>query len=284
MDYHFIKNAEQYFDERGCLDWFWIEGLSGKHRFYIVNHEMNHIPYLPVNVLEVRPIGQEEVFDISVAQTESFVASGITVHNCIPSRMTIGQLVEEICSKTYCIEGISGKFCTPFEPFSIEKIEQKLHNLGFNRFGNEVMYNPYTGKIMAHNVFICPVRYQKLKHMVYDKIHCRARGQYTILTRQPMEGRSRGGELKIGEMERDCIISHGCTAVLRDRLCLSSDKYEMPVCAKCGLIAIANDDKTECKRCKSVTNVYRVQIPYACKLLFQELMACCIVPRIRLLE
>ena len=129
LDYKFIKNAEQYFEERGCLHWFWIEGVTGEHRTYIVTHDMNYVPYLPINVLETRYMGQEEVFDISVSQTESFLASGIAVHNCVPSRMTCGQLIEALKSKvnTFLLSSEPEKEwmtdCTPFRDSKVPELE-----------------------------------------------------------------------------------------------------------------------------------------------------------------
>lgn len=143
------------------------------------------------------------------------------------------------------------------------------------------MYNGHTGRRLSAMIFLGPTYYQRLKHMVDDKIHSRGRGPVQILTRQPAEGRSRDGGLRFGEMERDCMIAHGAAHFLKERLFDQSDAYRVHVCERCGLIAIANLKKNsfECRGCKNKTDIVQVHIPYACKLLFQELMAMAIAPR-----
>ena len=127
-------------------------------------------------------------------------------------------------------------------------------------------------------MFAGPVFYQKLKHMVMDKMHARAKGPRAVLTRQPTEGRSRDGGLRLGEMERDCLIGYGASALIMERLMISSDAFTANVCEGCGLMGYDG----WCQRCRSGENVSRIRLPYACKLLFQELQSMNIATRLRL--
>lgn len=122
------------------------------------------------------------------------------------------------------------------------------------------MYNGHTGRRLTAMIFLGPTYYQRLKHMVDDKIHSRGRGPVQILTRQPAEGRSRDGGLRFGEMERDCMIAHGAAHFLKERLFDQSDAYRVHVCERCGLIAIANLKKNsfECRGCKNKTDIVQV--------------------------
>ncbi|CAG8440093.1 18809_t:CDS:10, partial [Acaulospora morrowiae] len=204
--------------------------------------------------------------------------------HAIPSRMTVGHLIECLLGKLVVITGNEGD-STPFTDVTVESISSKLKELGHQSYGNEVMYNGYTGKKLRTYVFIGPTYYQRLKHMVHDKIHSRSRGPLNILTRQPVEGRSREGGLRFGEMERDCMISHGASLFLKERLFDVSDPFSIHVCDLCGLMAIANPSKGiyECRICKNSIKVSQIEIPYACKMLFQELMSMNISPRFTLL-
>eukprot|EP00002_Diphylleia_rotans_P011826 TRINITY_DN2327_c0_g1_i1.p1 TRINITY_DN2327_c0_g1~~TRINITY_DN2327_c0_g1_i1.p1 ORF type:complete len:1170 (+),score=228.73 TRINITY_DN2327_c0_g1_i1:104-3613(+) len=201
--------------------------------------------------------------------------------HAIPSRMTIAQLIECLQGKVAALQGKSGD-ATPFVARDIANdISKELHRLGYQKHGNEVMYSGHTGRKMEALHFLGPTYYQRLKHMVDDKIHARARGPTQNLTRQPLEGRSREGGLRFGEMERDCMISHGSAYFLRERLMEQSDAYEVNVCNKCGLFAKRDDDGSySCRGCGNSYEISRVLLPYACKLLFQELMAMCVAPRI----
>jgi DNA-directed RNA polymerase II subunit RPB2 len=221
--------------------------------------------------------------------TEDGVIPDIIVNpHAIPSRMTIGQLMECLLGKLCTIQGEQGD-ATPFRGASIHQISQELKKNGYDPLGAETLYNGMTGTKMHGKVFIGPTYYQRLKHMVMDKQHSRSRGPVQILTRQPVEGRAREGGLRFGEMERDCIISHGAANVLSERLFEQSDPFIATVCCKCGLLAQPIADKTLlrqkkpfCKVCNSTESVHDVRMPYAFKLLVQELMAMNITARLRL--
>ena len=212
---------------------------------------------------------------------EGTVPDLIVNPHAIPSRMTIGHLVECILSKRGALNGMAGD-ATPFCGQVVEDIAQELHDLGYQRYGNEQMYNGFTGKKFEVLTFLGPTYYQRLKHMVGDKMHSRGRGPVQILTRQPTEGRSRDGGLRFGEMERDCMISHGAARFLKERLMDVSDKYRIHVCDICGLICEANLNQNTyyCRGCKERERISQIKLPYASKLLFQELMGMMIAPRI----
>lgn len=216
---------------------------------------------------------------------EGIVPDIIMNPHAIPSRMTLGHLFECILGKVSALDGTEGD-ATPFRAnVSLEVIADALQNLGYERYGNEIFTNGRTGKRLRAKLFFGPTYYQRLKHMVADKVHGRARGPKNQLLRQPLEGRSRNGGLRFGEMERDCLIAHGVSALLRDRLFENSDRYYVCVCKNCGLIAVQNSqNEMKCKGCKEKGKFGILEIPYAFKLVLQELVSMCIAPRLSLSE
>uniref|UniRef100_A0A7S3DCE0 DNA-directed RNA polymerase subunit beta n=2 Tax=Palpitomonas bilix TaxID=652834 RepID=A0A7S3DCE0_9EUKA len=211
---------------------------------------------------------------------EGVVPDIIVNPHAIPSRMTIGQLIECLLGKVLCQTGDEGD-STPFTDVTVDNVAELLHNHGYQKHANEVLYNGHTGRRINAMIFIGPTYYQRLKHMVDDKIHARARGPVQILTRQPMEGRARDGGLRFGEMERDCMIAHGAAHFLKERLFEQSDRYRTHVCDHCGMIAVANlsENTFSCQVCGNGSHVSQIELPYACKLLFQELMSMAVAPR-----
>jgi len=215
--------------------------------------------------------------------------------HAIPSRMTIAQLKETLLGKVLLELGMFGDG-TSFGNLDIKTIIGELQKLGYESHGNEVMYNGLTGEQLETSIFIGPVFYQRLKHMVADKQHSRAIGPMVNLTRQPAEGRSRDGGFRIGEMERDVMIAHGMSKFCRERLYDVSDKYSAYVCRKCGMLAAYNDGSQKtaipgretgsefsvhlCNTCHNMTDFARVEIPYAYKLMSQELQTINVVPRL----
>uniref|UniRef100_A0A6C0LJE8 DNA-directed RNA polymerase n=1 Tax=viral metagenome TaxID=1070528 RepID=A0A6C0LJE8_9ZZZZ len=200
--------------------------------------------------------------------------------HAIPSRMTIGQLKETLLGKVLLELGLFGDG-TSFGDFNIADIRKELLKVGYECDGNELLYDGITGQQHECSVFMGPVFYQRLKHMVNDKTHSRSIGPMVNLTRQPAEGRSRDGGLRFGEMERDAMISHGASRFTKGRMYDVSDKYSVHVCKKCGLIANYNDKMNIhcCNNCDNRADFAYIEIPYSCKLLFQELNTMNIAPR-----
>jgi len=212
--------------------------------------------------------------------------------HAIPSRMTIGQLKETLLGKVLIHLGMFGDG-TSFGDLDVKTIASELQKLGYESYGNEIMYDGLSGEQFDASIFIGPVFYQRLKHMVNDKQHSRSIGPMVNLTRQPAEGRSRDGGFRIGEMERDVMLAHGMSRFCRERLYDVSDKYSVHVCKKCGMIAQYNDASAsnnmmskfsftvhKCSVCDNTTDFAYVEIPYAFKLMAHELQTINCVPRL----
>jgi DNA-directed RNA polymerase II subunit RPB2 len=214
--------------------------------------------------------------------------------HAIPSRMTIGYLLELLSGKVGALRGHLVD-ATPFLNPDTESIKQILKSLGFRNDGTEYMMSGITGEQMDVAFFIGPMYYMRLKQMANDKIHSRARGPRTGLTMQAPEGRARDGGLRIGNMEKDSQIAHGMASFLKERFMETADLYEVHICSICGLFAqrmLRRDHKPYktkhdiyfCNSCKNKTKISKVRMPYAFKLLLQELMAMNIAPRIRTVD
>lgn len=203
--------------------------------------------------------------------------------HAVPSRMTIAQLIECLMGKTVTNLGMFGD-ATAFNKVDVGKLGDLLSKLGYERNCDEILYNGRTGEQLKVKIFIGPTYYQRLKHMVDDKIHSRATGPNVILTRQPVEGRGRGGGLRFGEMERDCILSHGAANFLKETLQDRSDNYRLHVCKLCGLVCMVNRDAniTYCKNCANKEfDFMEARVPYAFKLFVQELETMGVAPRLQ---
>lgn len=200
--------------------------------------------------------------------------------HAVPSRMTIAQLMETMYGKVCCEKGTLGDG-TPYSHLKVGNLRDQLLGFGMHPYGNEVLYNGQTGQMMEAEIFMGPTFYQRLKHMVIDKKHSRARGPIVSLTRQPCEGRSRDGGLRVGEMERDCMLSHGAAMFTKERLMDVSDPFTTGFCKSCGNLAVVNPEENiyHCGTCGIKTQFELKTIPYAVKLWSQELEAMHIVPR-----
>jgi DNA-directed RNA polymerase subunit B len=231
--------------------------------------------------------GQKGVIGMLVNQedlpySEDGVVPDIMINpHAFPSRMTVGQFMESLGGKAASLRGtiVDG---SAFLGEKFDSIKNVLEQYGFKHTGKETMYDGRTGKKFPADVYMGVVYYQKLHHMVADKIHSRARGQVQMLTKQPTEGRARGGGLRFGEMERDCLIAYGASMMLKDRLLEESDKAEINVCERCGLLAYYDVKQRRfiCRVCGEKSKISSVVIAYAFKLLLQEMMSLNVAPRL----
>jgi DNA-directed RNA polymerase II subunit RPB2 len=208
-----------------------------------------------------------------------FTASGLVPDiiinpHAIPSRMTVAQLMECVMGKACCSMGIFGD-ATPFSNISIQDIQKALvEQCGLEPNGNELLYNSRTGEQIQAQIFMGPTFYQRLKHMVVDKIHSRgASGPVVMLTRQPAEGRAREGGLRLGEMEVECNWAHGTLQFLKERFMECSDNFRVFVCKRCGMMMPANPEVKlfQCSACRNNIAFGEIRIPYATKLFLQEI-------------
>jgi len=235
--------------------------------------------------------GQKGVVGIlAKAEDLPYTADGISPDvlinpHAFPSRMTVGMMMESITGKAAAIRGRKVD-ASAFVGEKMEDVKDVMKDAGFEYSGKEIMYDGKTGKKFPVEVFIGVVYYQKLHHMVADKIHARARGQVQMLTKQPTEGRARGGGLRFGEMERDCIIAYGASMILKDRLLDESDKSDIFVCERCGLVAYHDIKQRRfyCRVCDKKGKVSSVSVAYAFKLLLQEMSCLNIAPRLLIKE
>ncbi len=231
--------------------------------------------------------GQKGVIGLIVNQTDvPFTANGVVPDlifspHSVPSRMTMSHLIELLGGK---VASLSGRFIdgTLFDAEPESDLRKELLGLGFRENGTEVMYNGITGDRYTARIYVGSQYYLKLKHMVANKIHSRARGPIQLLTRQPTEGRAKEGGLRLGEMEKDTFVAHGASLLLKERF--DSDKTIIPVCENCGTFAIEDsfNKKSYCPLCADDTEINKIEISYAFKLFLDEIKAMGILPKLEL--
>ena len=270
--------------EEGVVDYVMITENEEGNRLVQVRLRDQRIPEIGDKFCSRH--SQKGIVGMIVPESDMpFTAAGIIPDmlfspHSIPSRMTIAHLLELIGGKTGALAGrvVDG---TTFDSEPEEKIRKELLSMGFSENGTETLYNGITGERMDARIFIGNMYYLKLKHMVANKIHSRARGPIQLLTRQPTEGRAKEGGLRLGEMEKDTFVAHGSSLLLKERF--DSDKTVVPVCEKCGIIAIHDTykDKRYCPICGDV-EVNDIEISYAFKLILDEFKSLGIYPKLKM--
>ena len=225
--------------ERGIVDRVLVTTNQDGLRFVKVRMRTTKVPQIGDKFASRH--GQKGTIGITYRQEDMpFTREGIVPDliinpHAIPSRMTIAHLIECQLSKVAALKGFEGD-ATPFTDVTVDSVSKLLRGHGYQSRGFEIMYNGHTGRKLVAQIFLGPTYYQRLRHMVDDKMHARARGPVQILTRQPVEGRARDGGLRFGEMERDCMVAHGASAFLKERLFEVSDPFRVHVCDICGLM------------------------------------------------
>lgn len=293
----FLSNVDQYtltIENRRESSIAIRHGEKGVVDFVLIteNEEGNKLVQVKIRDQRIPEIGdkftsrhgQKGVIGLIVPQADMpYTASGITPDllfspHGIPSRMTISHLIELVGGKVGALQGryVDG---TMFDSEPEAELRKELLKLGFRENGTETMYSGLTGEQFQVKIFIGDMYYLKLKHMVANKIHARARGPIQLLTRQPTEGRAKEGGLRLGEMEKDTFVAHGASLLLKERF--DSDKTVVPICESCGMIAVHDEYKKRsyCPLCGDSVEISYVELSYAFKLMMDEFKSLCIHPK-----
>jgi len=269
--------------ERGVVDMVIITENEDGNKLVQIKLRQHKIPEVGDKFASRH--GQKGIISHLIPQENMpFFTSGITPDiifspHGIPSRMTISHLIEILASK---VGALSGEYIdgTSFDAIPEKDLRKTLKNLGFREDGTEVGYNGTTGEKFQARIFVGDIFYLRLKYMVASKMHARATGQVQLLTRQPIEGRSEGGGLRVGEMEKDCFVAHGAAMALKERF--DSDRTLLRVCESCGMFATYDSfkNKETCSRCGTGGAVSVIEMSYAFKLLLDEIKAMGVYPKI----
>ncbi len=229
--------------------------------------------------------GQKGVIGLIIPHEDMpFTSSGMVPDlifspHSIPSRMTVSHLLESVAGKT---GSLSGRYVdgTTFDSEKEFNIRKELQDMGFRENGTELMYNGITGEAFEVKIFIGNQYYMKLKHMVSNKMHSRARGPIQLLTRQPTEGRAKEGGLRLGEMEKDTFVAHGASLLLKERF--DSDRTILPVCEDSGLLAIHDTfrNRKYSPIAGDSAEISDIEMSYAFKLFLDELKSIGIYPKL----
>lgn len=268
--------------EKGTVDLVLLSENEEGNRLIQVRLRENRIPEIGDKFISRH--GQKGVIGLVVPEQDiPFSEKGMRPDilfnpHGLPKRMTVAHLIEMLAGKVGSLDGryIDG---TAFDSEPEEELRASLEKLGFKEDGTEVMYNPITGKQYSVRIYIGNMYYQRLKHMVANKMHSRARGPIQLLTRQPTEGRAKEGGLRLGEMEKDTFIAHGASLLLKERF--DSDKTIVPLCEKCGLIAVydSRKNKSYCPTCGDNVEINNIELSYSFKLFMDELRSFGVYPK-----
>ena len=271
--------------EEGVIDFVLLTKTSEGNKLVQVRMRVERKPEIGDKFISRH--GQKGVIGMVLPPADMpFTASGITPDlifspNGIPSRMSMSHILEIIGAKVGALKGkdIDG---TTFNAEPEEELRKQLLELGFRDDGTETMYNGKTGEMIKAKIYVGNMYYLKLKHQVANHIHARARGPVQLLTRQPTEGRAKEGGLRLGEMEKDTFVAHGASLLLKERF--DSDKTILPVCEKCGSIAIYDYRKNRayCPVCGDKTEITNIEMSYAFKLFMDEIKSLGIYPKLQL--
>lgn len=268
--------------EKGIIDAVFVTVDGDGRKIVQVRTRDNRVPELGDKFSA--PHGQKGVVGMIAPEEDlPFTSQGIKPDlifnpHGIPGRMTVSYLIELLAGKVGCLQGKTID-ATAFSGQRVEELEKFLLELGFREDGKETLYDGLTGNPLEAKIFIGNMYYLKLRHMVANKIQMRASGKITLLTRQPVEGRARGGALRLGEMEKDALVAHGASLLLKERF--SSDNVIVNICPKCGSFGVRDKLRKRdiCPLCAN-SKLEPVEISYASKLLIEELISLHLFPRL----